>query len=112
MSTSTVAGRVEFDHDDPLRRIPASEYLPLIAGVEVPSSGRCRCPMPDHEDERPSAKAYGIRWVCFSCGASGTIIDVAAAVYGLPASGPDYWRVRDRIVEALVWAPLNRGEER
>jgi hypothetical protein len=54
--TSTVAARVQFDHDDPLKRIPAAEYLPLIAGVEVSSSGRCRCPMPDHEDLHPSAR--------------------------------------------------------
>jgi hypothetical protein len=105
-STSTSAGRVQFEHDDPLRRIPATEYLPVIAGVEVSSNGRCRCPMPDHEDLHPSAKAYGARWHCFACGAGGSIIDLAVAIYGIEPSGPDYWRLRDRILEALVWSPL------
>jgi hypothetical protein len=109
-STSTGSDPVEFDHDDPLRRIPAAEYLPVIAGVEVLSSGRVRCPMPDHPDEHPSAKVYGTRWRCFSCGAGGSIIDVAAAIYGIGTTGSDYWRLRDRIVEAFLWAPTGREE--
>lgn len=104
-STSTAAGRVQLDHGDPLKTVPASVYLPAL-GVELSSSGRFRCPMPDHEDEHPSCKAYGARWTCFACGAGGSIIDAAAAVYGIDARGPDYWRLRDRILEALGWAPL------
>jgi hypothetical protein len=68
--------------------------------------------MPDHQDVHPSAKAYGERWQCFACGAGGSIIDVASAVYGLSATGPEYWRLRDRIVEALLWAPIGREGER
>jgi hypothetical protein len=111
-STSTGSEHVQFDQADPLKRIPATEYLPVIAGVEVLSSGRCRCPMPDHEDAHPSAKAYGTRWKCFSCNAEGTIIDVAGAVYGLATTGPDYLLLRDRIVEAFLWAPTGREGER
>jgi hypothetical protein len=86
-STSTGTDRVQFETHDPLKRIPAIRYLPAIAHVDVSSSGRCRCPRPDHPDEHPSAKAYGTLWRCFSCGAGRTIIDVAEAVYGIPPPG-------------------------
>jgi hypothetical protein len=111
-STSTGSDAVEFDHEDPLKRIPATEYLPVIAGTEVLSSGRCRCPMPDHEDVHPSAKAYGTRWKCFSCGEKGGIIEVASATYGIGTTGPDYLLLRDRIVEAFLWAPIGAEGER
>jgi hypothetical protein len=67
-------------------------------------------PVPDHEDTHPSAKAYGTGWYCFACGAGGSIIDAASAVYGVPASGPDFWRLRDLIVEALDGATVAGGE--
>jgi len=105
-STSTAAGRVELSDNDPLKAMPAAVYLPALAGVEVSSTGRCRCPMPDHEDVHPSAMAYGTRWTCFSCGAGGSIIDLASALSGIAATGSDYWRVRDWILHHLVWAPL------
>jgi hypothetical protein len=100
-STSTATGRVQFDTGDPLKQVPAVVYLPAIAGVDVSASGRCRCPMRDHPDAHPSAKAYGTRWYCFSCGAGGSIVDAAAAVYGLEPTGRDFWRLRDLILEAL-----------
>jgi len=111
-STSTGSGRVEFSHDDPLRRIPAAVYLPALTGELVSSSGRTRCPMPDHEDLRPSANAYGTKWCCFSCGAGGSVIDLASAIYGIAPRGRGYWELRDLIVEALDGAPLNLEEDR
>ena len=51
-------------------------------------------------------------WRCFGCNRGGGIIDLAAALYGIEPRGESYWRLRDRIFEALVWAPLNRGEGR
>jgi hypothetical protein len=112
-STSTDKGRVELpEHDDPLKRIPAAVYLPAIAGVDVSSSGRCRCPMPDHPDEHPSAKAYGTRWVCFSCGAKGDVIKLASEIYAIEGRGEGYWQLRDRIVEALDGAPMDPKEYR
>jgi hypothetical protein len=101
-TTSTDKGRVELpEHDDPLKRIPAAVYLPAIACVVVSSSGRCRCPMPDHPDEHPSAKAYGTRWVCFSCGARGDVIKLASEVYGLEPRGRDFIELRRLIAAAL-----------
>lgn len=100
-STSTGTIRVQFDPGDPLKSIPAELYLEALAGVEVSSSGRVRCPMPDHEDLHPSGKVYGSRWICFSCGAGGSIIDLGAALYGIPATGRGYWEIRDRLIADL-----------
>jgi hypothetical protein len=102
-STSTSSGRVELLQwsDDPLKRVPASVYLPLISGVEVSATGTCRCPHPDHEDRHPSCKAYGPRWKCFACGAGGTVIDLGELYSGIPASGASYWELRDWIIDRL-----------
>jgi len=108
-STSTGTERVQFDDGDPLKQIPAVQYLPAIAGVDVSSSGRFRCPMRDHPDVHPSAKAYGTRWVCFSCGAKGGIIEVAREVYGVEPTGRGFWELRDRILEALGERPVKGG---
>jgi hypothetical protein len=101
-STSTGTGQVGFPDSDPLKSIPAALYLPALTGTEVSSTGRCRCPMPDHLDENPSAKAYGVRWKCFSCNAGTTIIDLGAAIYGLETTGPDFLKLRCRIAAALL----------
>jgi hypothetical protein len=112
-STSTRAGRVRFpDHGDPLKSIAADVYLPILTGEVVSPSGRTRCPMRDHPDEHPSAKAYGTRWVCFSCGAMGGIIDAAAEAYGLEPTGSDYLKLRDRIVRDLLLTPLPSEADR
>jgi hypothetical protein len=107
-STSTGSGRVELEHNDPLKSIPAKLYLPAVAGVEVSSTGRCRCPMPDHRDEHPSAKAYGARWKCFSCGAEGTIIDLGAALYDLEPTGRGYHEIRSHLLADLGLARESR----
>jgi hypothetical protein len=103
-STSTGSGRVGFADasDDPLRRIPASQYLLALAGTEVSPTGICRCPMPAHPDRRPSAKCYGVRWHCFACGASGGIYELGAEVYGLETTGSDFLRLRELIAQALL----------
>jgi hypothetical protein len=113
-STSTGTHRVHFPEwdEDPLKRIPASVYLPALTGEPVSSAGRTRCPMPDHPDLRPSAKCYGASWRCFSCGAGRSVIDVASALSGIPATGADFWRLRDWIVDALEGAPTGPKEGR
>jgi hypothetical protein len=98
-STSTGSGRVELPADsDPLKSIPARVYLPVLTGVEVSSNGRTRCPMADHADEHPSAKAYGVRWHCFGCNRGGSIFDAAAEAYGLSTSGLDFIELRWRLL--------------
>jgi hypothetical protein len=100
-SPSTGSNRVDLDHGDPLKQIPASQYLPALTGEVVSSTGRTRCPSPHHPDEHPSAKCYGTRWVCFGCGAGGSIIDVAAAIYGIEPTGSGYWEIRRRLLADL-----------
>jgi hypothetical protein len=100
-NTSTGTERVELSTGDPLKSIPAATYLPALTGELVSSNGRTRCPRPDHPDERPSAKCYGTRWYCFSCGAGGSIIDAAAAIYGLDPTGRGWFEVRRRLLADL-----------
>jgi hypothetical protein len=101
--TTASSRRVEFTDwgDDPIKAVPARTYLLAIANVEVAASGSCRCPHPDHEDRRPSAMVYGSRWKCFGCGAGGSVIDLAEAYSGIPATGASYWELRDWIVDQL-----------
>jgi hypothetical protein len=102
-STSTGTARVVSDHRDPLRRVPASEYVPVLTGVVVSSNGRCRCPMPLHRDEHPSAKVYGARVACFSeCGRSFDIYELGAGLYGLGLTGADFLKLRRRLAAALL----------
>jgi len=42
-------------------------------GIEVNRSGMCRCPI--HGEKNPSMKIYKDGFKCFSCGASGNVID-------------------------------------
>jgi hypothetical protein len=101
---SQYSGRVDdtMGNDDFLKRVPASQYLPAIAGTEVSPTGTCRCPTRDHPDRNPSAKAYGARVVCFGCGFRGGIYEVGAEVYGLETTGSDFLRLRELIAQALL----------
>ena len=69
--------------EDPYKRIPATAYFPLLAGITVrPRGGLVRCPA--HDDERPSCSVSATEpvWACHACGASGTVYDLASAVLG------------------------------
>jgi hypothetical protein len=73
--------------DDPYKRIPAAEYMPRLAGRTPDRSGKVRCPVPDHDDKHPSCSVTGPNhecWQCQSCGAAGTIYDLASLVLGGP----------------------------
>jgi hypothetical protein len=101
-STSSRSTRVVFDRwGDPLQAIPAREYVQALTGVEVSSSGRLCCPLPDHEDRSPSFQVYDDGWHCFGCGRGGSIIDLAAALYGIEPRGPGYREIRRRLVADL-----------
>jgi DNA primase len=86
---------------DPLHAIPAREYVQALAGAEVSSSGRLRCPLPEHEDRSPSFRVYPDGWHCFGCGRGGSIIDFGAALYGVEPRGSGYREVRRRLVADL-----------
>ena len=50
-------------------------------GLEADHSGMARCPF--HDDQHPSLKLYGDHFYCFGCGASGSVIDLTAGLFGL-----------------------------
>ncbi len=106
-ATSTRPGTVALSStDDPLKAVPPAVYFEAIARIVVPPNGWVSCPMPDHEDRHPSCQVLSTHWRCFGCGAGGSIIDLASALYGLTPRGRGYWELRDLIVEALGGAVL------
>jgi hypothetical protein len=101
-STSSRSTRVVFDRwGDALHAIPAREYVQALADVEVSSSGRVRCPLPDHEDRNPSFQVYDDGWHYFGCNRGGSIIDFGAALYGIEPRGSGYREIRQRLVADL-----------
>jgi hypothetical protein len=105
-ATSTSAGSLVLATDDPLKQIEPRVYVEAMAGEVVPASGWISCPLPDHDDHTPSFQVLDSHWRCFGCGRGGGIIDLGAALYGVEPRGESYWRLRDRILEVLVWSPL------
>lgn len=64
--------------------VKASVTVPDAArlyGMDVDRHGKALCIF--HNDHRPSMQLYPGRFVCFSCRASGTVIDLAAQLLGL-----------------------------
>jgi hypothetical protein len=53
-ATSTSPGSVALATDDWLKNVSPREYVEALTGEPVPASGWLRCPLPDHDDERPS----------------------------------------------------------
>jgi hypothetical protein len=88
-----------------LRSIEAVEYLGPIAGVEPLPGGRVRCPLPDHEDRRPSASYSGSLWFCHRCAAGGNLFDLAAVLTGRSTRGPDFIEVARWAAERLTNNP-------
>jgi hypothetical protein len=111
-ATSTRPGTVALSRsEDPLKQVPPAVYFEAIAGVVVPPSGWVSCPLPDHSDRHPSYQVLSTHWRCFGCGRGGGVIDLASALHGIEPRGRGYWRLRDLILERLLWAPLNLQEE-
>jgi hypothetical protein len=91
--------------DDPLRRLSARDYVPLLTGRDPGRDGKLRCPLHAGGEERtPSLHVYdGARgWYCFACRRGGSIVDLAAALWGLGTRGADYCELRERLVALLV----------
>lgn len=73
---------------DPLRSIPATEYVERLTGATVPRSRLICCPLPDHADRTPSFHVGGPDesvWFCHGCGRGGSIFDLAAHLERLPS---------------------------
>ena len=88
--------------DDPLRRIPATEYVPALTGREIGRDGKIACPF--HHDRTPSLHVYPDDggWVCFGCGRGGTIIDFGSALYDVEPRGTAYHDIRRRLASDLL----------
>jgi hypothetical protein len=105
-STSSDSERVESDHTDVLKMVPASVYVTAFTGVPVPANGRILCPL--HDDTRnPSFKCYGTTWTCFGgCGRGADIYDLASALTGIEAKGAGFIELRRWIASALLGGGL------
>lgn len=94
------------DHDDPLRGIPAAEYVEALTGLHVPRSGMVNCPLPGHEDRTPSFHVGGrdpFAWRCHGCGHGGGIYELAAALAHVPTPlrGATFLEVRSALMARL-----------
>jgi len=91
---------------DALRAIPATEYVAILARVDVPTGGMVRCPLPGHEDRTPSfhADAGDRGWYCHGCGKGGGVIDLAGHLWNRPTSGSTFPDLVREIHGALLSA--------
>jgi hypothetical protein len=83
---------------DPLLMIAPAVYVEVLTGLCVPRSRKVSCPF--HTDRTPSLHVYPTAvegWCCFGCGRGGTIIDLAAHLWGLDTRGSDYYELRTRL---------------
>lgn len=94
-------------HADPLRRIPASEYVARLTGRELHRGSLFTCPWHSGGEEwEPSLKVDDEVWVCHGCppilgkrALGGNIYDFAGllAGYPVPLRGADYLDVKERL---------------
>jgi len=94
------------DVDQALRAIPPPEYVAALADADVPEhGGMIHCPLPDHDDRRPSCMVYAEStqgWFCHGCSRGGTIYDLAAHIWGLRTRGDDFRELRHRLRARLL----------
>lgn len=90
--------------DDPLKAIEAEVYLEILVPATEPARGRCRCPLPDHEDRNPSGSYRDVRWYCHRCARGGDIYTLGAELYGLSNHGRDFLELRQRLAERILGA--------
>jgi hypothetical protein len=99
--------RVHVDHDDAYKRIAPPEYFERLAGIRVGRRGLVRCPAPWHADKHPSCSVGaepGQGWCCHSgtCGARGSIYDLASVLqggpYGPELRGEQFKRARELVI--------------
>jgi hypothetical protein len=89
-----------------LAGIPAEDYLPVLDPYTEPSRGRCRCPLPDHEDRNPSATYRDSVWYCHRCATGGGIFTAAAAISGLQDRGDEFGELCKWVAERMLGAAV------
>lgn len=93
------------DADDPLHAIEPAFNIEALTGEEVGLDGKCRCPLPGHDDRTPSCHVYPTPeqgFYCDGCGRGGTVIDLTAALWGIDPRRAGYREIRDRLVRELI----------
>lgn len=91
--------------EDPVRAIPARQFVPELTGRPLDRRGYARCPFHGDGQERTPSLLAGGRdpslWHCFGCGAGGSVYDLAArlAGYALPLRGAAFLTVRDGLLD-------------
>ena len=85
-----------------------SEYLHL-KGIKISDSGFINCPW--HDDKNPSCKVNEDYAYCYSCGESGDIFKVAAAMLGVPCDKEHFREIANDVEQTLgipEWSPPKR----
>ena len=100
-ATPTRPSAVALSTGDPLKQIPPVVYVEALTGEAVPANGRMNCPLPDHDDRTPSFQVLSSHWRCFGCNRGGSVIDLAAALYGIEPRGSGYYEIRRRLLADL-----------
>lgn len=85
-----------------LASIPAETYLAILVPESDPHRGKCRCPLPDHEDNNPSATFRDSVWYCHVCATGGGIFTLGAALSGHYDHGPEFHELRRWLAERLL----------
>ncbi len=89
---------------DPLLGIAPAEYVRVLTGREPGRDHKIACPL--HPDKTPSFHVYATAergWTCFGCPTSngrplgGDIYKLGSLLWGIPTSGRDFLRLRDRL---------------
>ena len=66
---------------DDVKRLVSVEEAAKEYGLRVTKSNYALCPF--HTERTPSLKLYRDRFVCFGCGAGGSVIDLVGKLYGM-----------------------------
>jgi hypothetical protein len=74
----------------------------ILLGETVPRSGMIRCPLPGHEDRVPSCRIGHELFHCFGCGRGGSIVDLAAELWGIEPRGAGYREICERLESELL----------
>jgi hypothetical protein len=103
---------VSDDHDDDLRRVPATVYVPRLTGRAVDRGGWVCCPFHSGGQENaPSLQCEDTVWACFGCRPlpgkrvmGGNVYTLAAMLWGYPEPlrGPDFQEAQARLREVLL----------
>lgn len=103
---------------DPLLAIAPPDYVRALLGVEPGRDGKIACPF--HGPERtPSLHVYPSPqrgWYCYGCGAGGSVLDLAARLWGLELRGGAVLDIRVRLdsllnVDSHTWLRQQRRRQ-